>query len=60
MARKKCAHNGRIARRVKTGSFKCCKHNRSVTIVVSIDGNYCDEKTCPHNGMLVSQVTDFR
>lgn len=60
MARKRCGHVGRIASRVKTGNINCCKTKRAVIIVVSPDGNYCDEKTCPHNGILVTQVTDFR
>jgi ribosomal protein S18 len=47
MAKKKCAHRGRVSRRIKTGPMHCHRTKLEVTIVVCENGNKCTHATCP-------------
>jgi len=44
--RKKCGQVGQIENRIHTSTILCHHLNKHVTVVVSPQGNKCDEKTC--------------
>jgi hypothetical protein len=50
MSKKRCAHIGRIAERIQSGSIFCHRKQKKVQITVGEVHNKCTNTDCPLSG----------
>jgi hypothetical protein len=58
MAKKRCSHIGRIAKRRESSLMKCCRRDVFVRIEVRDKNNICTCTDCPYSGAKIPRNDD--